>query len=80
MTRIREDPSLKPILEEIESGGPAAMMRLVIIISSILLLLAYKMGKNLKIVAMFSCLDISKDGSFKLVLFSQLTDSQIMLA
>ncbi|KAJ7001951.1 hypothetical protein NC653_012125 [Populus alba x Populus x berolinensis] len=27
MTRIREDPSLKPILEEIESGGPAAMMR-----------------------------------------------------
>ena len=33
VTRIREDPSLKPILEEIESGGPAAMMRLVIIIS-----------------------------------------------
>uniref|UniRef100_A0A6N2LLG0 STI1/HOP DP domain-containing protein n=1 Tax=Salix viminalis TaxID=40686 RepID=A0A6N2LLG0_SALVM len=27
VTRIREDPSLKPILEEIESGGPAAMMR-----------------------------------------------------
>ena len=48
MTRIREDPSLKPILEEIESGGPAAMMRLVIIISSIVLLLAYKNGEKLE--------------------------------
>lgn len=28
MSRIKEDPSLKPILEEIETGGPAAMMRL----------------------------------------------------
>lgn len=28
MARIKEDPSLRPILEEIESGGPAAMMRL----------------------------------------------------
>lgn len=28
MARIKEDPSLKPILEEIETGGPAAMMRL----------------------------------------------------
>ncbi|KAF6134612.1 hypothetical protein GIB67_025727 [Kingdonia uniflora] len=27
MARVKEDPSLKPILEEIESGGPAAMMR-----------------------------------------------------
>ncbi|KAK4405048.1 Ankyrin repeat domain-containing protein 2B [Sesamum angolense] len=27
MSRIKEDPSLKPILEEIENGGPAAMMR-----------------------------------------------------
>lgn len=27
MARIKEDPSLKPILDEIESGGPAAMMR-----------------------------------------------------
>ena len=27
MARIKEDPSLKHILEEIESGGPAAMMR-----------------------------------------------------
>ncbi|KAG6651456.1 ankyrin repeat domain-containing protein 2B [Carya illinoinensis] len=27
MVRIKEDPSLKPILEEIENGGPAAMMR-----------------------------------------------------
>uniref|UniRef100_A0A7C8Z9H5 STI1/HOP DP domain-containing protein n=1 Tax=Opuntia streptacantha TaxID=393608 RepID=A0A7C8Z9H5_OPUST len=27
MARIKEDPSLKPILEEIEKGGPAAMMR-----------------------------------------------------
>ncbi|CAL2279984.1 unnamed protein product [Prunus armeniaca] len=27
MSRIKEDPSLKPILEEIETGGPAAMMR-----------------------------------------------------
>lgn len=32
MARIREDPSLKHILEEIENGGPAAMMRLVITI------------------------------------------------
>lgn len=28
MARIKEDPSLKPILDEIETGGPAAMMRL----------------------------------------------------
>ena len=28
MAQIKEDPSLKPILEEIETGGPAAMMRL----------------------------------------------------
>lgn len=27
MARIKEDPSLKPILDEIESGGPTAMMR-----------------------------------------------------
>ncbi|XP_022763858.1 ankyrin repeat domain-containing protein 2A-like [Durio zibethinus] len=27
MSRIKEDPSLKHILEEIETGGPAAMMR-----------------------------------------------------
>uniref|UniRef100_A0A2P2LY77 Ankyrin repeat-containing protein 2 n=1 Tax=Rhizophora mucronata TaxID=61149 RepID=A0A2P2LY77_RHIMU len=27
MARVREDPSLKPILEEIETGGPAAMVR-----------------------------------------------------
>ncbi|CAN6468523.1 unnamed protein product [Victoria cruziana] len=27
MARIKEDPSLKPILDEIESGGPAAMMK-----------------------------------------------------
>ncbi|GMP37182.1 hypothetical protein CsSME_00008987 [Camellia sinensis var. sinensis] len=27
MVRIKEDPALKPILEEIETGGPAAMMR-----------------------------------------------------
>lgn len=27
MSRIKEDPALKPILEEIENGGPAAMMR-----------------------------------------------------
>ncbi|GAB4849843.1 Ankyrin repeat domain-containing protein 2B [Ancistrocladus abbreviatus] len=27
MARIKDDPSLKPILEEIETGGPAAMMR-----------------------------------------------------
>lgn len=27
MARIKEDPSLKHILEEIETGGPAAMMR-----------------------------------------------------
>nr|KJB47137.1 hypothetical protein B456_008G012100 [Gossypium raimondii] len=27
MTRIKEDPSLKHILEEIETGGPTAMMR-----------------------------------------------------
>ena len=27
MAQIKEDPSLKPILEEIETGGPAAMMR-----------------------------------------------------
>ncbi|RVW48301.1 Ankyrin repeat domain-containing protein 2A [Vitis vinifera] len=26
MARIKEDPSLKPILDEIETGGPAAMM------------------------------------------------------
>ncbi|KAG0498757.1 hypothetical protein HPP92_003448 [Vanilla planifolia] len=27
MAQMREDPSLKPILDEIESGGPAAMMK-----------------------------------------------------
>eukprot|EP00246_Nothoceros_aenigmaticus_P007919 TRINITY_DN221_c0_g1_i1.p1 TRINITY_DN221_c0_g1~~TRINITY_DN221_c0_g1_i1.p1 ORF type:complete len:384 (-),score=78.71 TRINITY_DN221_c0_g1_i1:420-1457(-) len=27
MAQVREDPSLKPILEEIETGGPAAMMK-----------------------------------------------------
>ncbi|PIN13121.1 hypothetical protein CDL12_14259 [Handroanthus impetiginosus] len=27
MARVKEDPSLKPILEEIEKGGPTAMMR-----------------------------------------------------
>jgi len=27
MARIKEDPSLKPILDEIETGGPAAMMK-----------------------------------------------------
>ncbi|GAB4845827.1 Ankyrin repeat domain-containing protein 2B, variant 2 [Ancistrocladus abbreviatus] len=27
MARIKDDPSLKPILDEIETGGPAAMMR-----------------------------------------------------
>ncbi|GAB2295719.1 Ankyrin repeat domain-containing protein 2B [Dionaea muscipula] len=27
MTRMKEDPALKPILDEIEHGGPAAMMR-----------------------------------------------------
>ncbi|XP_077216431.1 ankyrin repeat domain-containing protein 2B-like [Tasmannia lanceolata] len=27
MARVKEDPSLKPILDEIESGGPSAMMR-----------------------------------------------------
>ena len=31
MARIKEDPALKPILEEIETGGPAAMMRLQIL-------------------------------------------------
>lgn len=36
MARIKEDPSLKPILEEIESGGPAAMMRLFQLICFIL--------------------------------------------
>ena len=27
MARIKEDPSLKPILDEIEAGGPSAMMK-----------------------------------------------------
>lgn len=27
MARIKQDPSLKPILDEIETGGPAAMMK-----------------------------------------------------
>lgn len=27
MAKIKDDPSLKPILDEIESGGPAAMMK-----------------------------------------------------
>ena len=27
MARIKDDPSLKPILDEIESGGPATMMK-----------------------------------------------------
>lgn len=28
MSRVKEDPALKPIFDEIETGGPAAMMRL----------------------------------------------------
>ncbi|KAK6916857.1 Ankyrin repeat [Dillenia turbinata] len=31
MACIKEDPSLKPILDEIEAGGPAAMMRLLML-------------------------------------------------
>ena len=27
MAAVREDPALKPVLEEIETGGPAAMMK-----------------------------------------------------
>lgn len=27
IARVKEDPSLKPILDEIETGGPAVMMR-----------------------------------------------------
>lgn len=27
MAQVRDDPSLKPVLEEIETGGPAAMMK-----------------------------------------------------
>lgn len=27
MAQIRQDPSLKPILDEIETGGPATMMK-----------------------------------------------------
>lgn len=27
MARVKEDPTLKPILDEIDSGGPTAMMR-----------------------------------------------------
>lgn len=27
MAQVREDPTLKPVLEEIETGGPAAMMK-----------------------------------------------------
>lgn len=30
MAAVREDPTLKPVLEEIETGGPAAMMKWVI--------------------------------------------------
>jgi len=29
MARIKEDPSLKHILDEIENGGPAVMMRFI---------------------------------------------------
>ncbi len=32
MAQVREDPTLKPVLEEIESGGPAAMMKWVTLI------------------------------------------------
>lgn len=28
MSRVKEDPTLKPIFDEIETGGPAAMMKL----------------------------------------------------
>lgn len=55
MARIREDPSLKPILEEIETGGPAAMMRLVIRILETFpcdCKLFAKCGKNCKFVGM----------------------------
>lgn len=30
MARMKEDPELKPILDEIDAGGPPAMMKLVI--------------------------------------------------
>ena len=29
MARMKEDPELKPILDEIDAGGPSAMMKLV---------------------------------------------------
>lgn len=32
MSRIKEDPTLKPILDEIETGGPSAMMKYVMLI------------------------------------------------
>lgn len=35
MARVKDDPSLKPILDEIENGGPAAMMRFYLFMGSL---------------------------------------------
>lgn len=37
MSQIKSDPSLKPILDEIESGGPQAMMKYFIFSAAVLI-------------------------------------------
>lgn len=45
MAQMKEDPELKPILAEIDAGGPSAMMKYVIIYYKLLGLLVC-MAKN----------------------------------
>ncbi|KAI8553848.1 hypothetical protein RHMOL_Rhmol05G0048000 [Rhododendron molle] len=68
MARVKEDPTLKPILEEIESGGPAAMMRSQIL--SLYSIIYFALFVIMLVPAMFfhSCLSLFPTTLYKLLL------------